>query len=677
MTTKRRKHRCPIFVLLLNTLLIASFTPSNAIARDFWIDANTSATGEGSQSHPFKTIQSAASLAQPGDTIHVKPGVYREHVMPERGGEAGRSIIYKSEKPHAAILKGSDVFAPAWRNEGRGLFSGPLEDRFFTDKDYIDGGNPYRIAYASDKKLPPVPYKSVQWTLGQVFVNGLPLRETSSREELAQTKNAWWFDPAANRILINLGDQSPQKHLVELTTRRGVFRPKHKGLGYIEVRGFVFEHCSNQFPSNFWTERRNAQSGMVGTRGGHHWIIADNIFRHAKTVGLTFGISGNSWSKEPIPYDNETPEEKDPPQSKVGFHQIERNIFEDNGAIGAMGFGNTGVRIRDNLFTRNNALANTSYETGGIKTHLVDDIHIEQNRFMNNECMGLWLDNTWKNARVNRNIFSGNRGKDIFFEMDDNTSKTAALVDCNIFLPGRPELIAAPKESGKSKPLWHPWSVSIYGHDADGIRIMHNLFVSDGYGLYFRKITERKGGAANIQVTGNIFCGGKMTAVCLPLENPPVAKNNDFQNNIYPTTSRPFVLTGWSHPKGWPTDRDAIARILTLWKSHGAIGKNPAEFPFGDSTKPPVGYALTLQQWQAITRYDRASRSVRIDCTFDPQRLKLTLSLPAEVARIDFPKETSLDIDFFGITLSTTSIPGPFQELNPGKNVITLSKALP
>lgn len=642
----------------------------NAPARDLWVDASAAAAGDGGAARPFRAIQQAALVAQAGDTVHVRPGVYRERVMPERGGEPGRPIIYISETPHAAIVKGSDVFAPAWRDDGRGLYSGELDERQLTDRDYVDGGNPYRIAYEWDKDrhtLPPHPFKSVQWTLGQVFVDSAPLRETSSREELTRTRDAWWFDAAVGRIMLNLGGGSPRGRLVELTVRRGVFRPKHKGLGFIEVRGFVFEHCANQFPAQFWALPRNAQSGMVGTRGGHHWVIANNVIRHAKSVGLTFGTSGGSGA-----FDNETPQERDPARQQVGYHLIENNVFSSNGAIGAMGNGHTGVIIRDNLFERNNALQNTAYETGGIKTHAAFDTRIEHNRFVDNDCMGIWLDNTWKNARVSRNLFLGNRGKDIFFEMDDNAAPTAALVDANIFLPSRPELIAAPKDA--AQPLaspWKPWSASIYGHDASGIRITRNLFASGGYGLYFRKITSRKGGAANLQATGNLFAGEKMTAVCLPLDNPPFVQNNQFNWNVYPASPHPFVLTGWSHPKGW-TDPDAVARILTLWKSNGAHGENPESFRFGDSTKPPAGYHLAPEQWRAVTGFDADSLNASIQITVDREHATLMLTLPPAVAAMKAPREAGLECDYFGRPFPATGPAGPFAELKPGRQQIML-----
>src|SRR5688572_1043280 len=43
----------------------------------------------GSESAPFRTIQQAANVAQPGDTVLVRGGTYRETVRPARSGNSG------------------------------------------------------------------------------------------------------------------------------------------------------------------------------------------------------------------------------------------------------------------------------------------------------------------------------------------------------------------------------------------------------------------------------------------------------------------------------------------------------------------------------------------------------------------------------------------------------------
>ena len=55
-------------------------------------------SGDGSKEKPFGTISEAAAIAQPGDTVHVAPGVYREYVSPANGGTEDARITYVSVK---------------------------------------------------------------------------------------------------------------------------------------------------------------------------------------------------------------------------------------------------------------------------------------------------------------------------------------------------------------------------------------------------------------------------------------------------------------------------------------------------------------------------------------------------------------------------------------------------
>lgn len=193
-------------------------------AADLWVDAAAAGGGDGSAARPWRTMQAAARVAAPGDTVRVRPGIYRERVMPARGGEPGRPIRYVSEVRHGAVVKGSDLWAPAWRDEGGALYSAELDEALFTDTNYVDGGNPYRIAYEWDKErnqLPPWPHRAVQWTLGQVFLDGRPVREASARAELGTALPAWWYDAAANRIMLALdgGGAGRRAHRVDDAAR--------------------------------------------------------------------------------------------------------------------------------------------------------------------------------------------------------------------------------------------------------------------------------------------------------------------------------------------------------------------------------------------------------------------------------------------------------------------------
>jgi len=67
-------------------------TSSSAEARNFVVAKTGSDTNTGDAAHPFLTIQHAANIAYPGDTITIRAGLYRERIDPceaERRRPAG------------------------------------------------------------------------------------------------------------------------------------------------------------------------------------------------------------------------------------------------------------------------------------------------------------------------------------------------------------------------------------------------------------------------------------------------------------------------------------------------------------------------------------------------------------------------------------------------------------
>ncbi len=90
-------------------------------ARDFHDDPALGHDSNDGATKPVKTIARGLKLAQPGDTVHLAPVVFKESaVFYQRFGEPGKPITLDG---HGATLEGSDPIDPAaWTEVAPGLF---------------------------------------------------------------------------------------------------------------------------------------------------------------------------------------------------------------------------------------------------------------------------------------------------------------------------------------------------------------------------------------------------------------------------------------------------------------------------------------------------------------------------------------------------------------------------
>lgn len=93
----------------------------------------------GSLESLFLTISKAAAVAQPGDTVTVHAGTYREWVQSARGGgDENSRIVYRAAAGEEVLVKGSEQIT-SWVHEGDGVWMVELPNRFFGDY------NPYAL----------------------------------------------------------------------------------------------------------------------------------------------------------------------------------------------------------------------------------------------------------------------------------------------------------------------------------------------------------------------------------------------------------------------------------------------------------------------------------------------------------------------------------------------------
>jgi hypothetical protein len=75
-------------------------------------------TNPGSEEKPFRTVQHAADVARPGDTVYVMAGKYDERIRVNIGGTEGKPVAFIARPRRSATVRGFDLEASYIRVEG-------------------------------------------------------------------------------------------------------------------------------------------------------------------------------------------------------------------------------------------------------------------------------------------------------------------------------------------------------------------------------------------------------------------------------------------------------------------------------------------------------------------------------------------------------------------------------
>ena len=471
----------------------------------------------------FTSVAAAAQAARAGDTVLVKPGVYRESVLVCADGTAEQPIVFKSERRHGAVVTGSEVWRNPWRPLAgeTGIQASEIETSWFRN----GLRNPY-LRWVSvnpnDPWIPARPHTNgvfnaqtrLKQTLGQIFVDGEPLSEATSLAMLREGPDTWMVSPDGREIWLHpsAAREPFADRKVEWTVRDRLFAADRRGRRHIVVDGFVFRHCANQAPF--------PQVGMVDTCAGEDWLVEHNEIAFSKTVGLAVGGQSFRGCKD-MP---DVP--KDQRGKRAGLrHLVRWNHVHDNGVSGIAGWNMRGCRIVNNLIERNHREVfgppEISWsEMGGIKLHGSDTL-IAGNVVRDNDGFGIWLDTNYEGSRITGNLVLNNAMAGIFFESDFGR----ATADHNI--------VAYSRGTDKRFP-----GDGIYSHNGSCVTVAHNLLVANaGAGVRFRVV--RRGdirgvppACATNRFFNNVFFDNSRGAIAYP-SRPDVVAGTEMDGNIY------------------------------------------------------------------------------------------------------------------------------------------------
>ena len=408
---------------------------------------------DGSETSPFLTINRAATVAQPGDTVVVHAGEYREWVQPQRGGLSDRRrITYQAAAGEHVVIKGSEPVT-GWTPAGGTVWTVTVPNSLF------GSFNPFAEEIDGDWIVYPE-QASARKHLGDVYLNGLSFYEVVSLADVSdpplrtevlddwtrtpdpvrnpqQTCYVWYAEvgPEETTVWANFQGADPNEELAEINVRRSVFYPIEHHLDYITVRGFEMAQAACP-----WTPPTADQPGLIGPNWAKGWIIEDNVIHDAKCSAVSLGKEASTghndatlrgdkpgyqyqlesvFSARQIGWDRE----------HIGSHVVRRNTIFDCGQNGIVGhLGCVFSTIEDNHIY-NIAVKREfyGYEIGGIKLHAAIDVVIRHNRI--HDCsLGTWLDWQTQGTRISRNLYYNNK-RDLFVEV----SHGPYLVEHNIF----------------------------------------------------------------------------------------------------------------------------------------------------------------------------------------------------------------------------------------------------
>lgn len=630
-----------------------SVTPTGIL----FVSPTGSDEGSGRESAPFRTITRAAELAQPGDIVHVKEGVYRERVAPPRGGTENYPIVYRAEPGKNVFLKGSDIWEPEWEAHPAhsDIFYATVDGGIFKDDFYWDDANPFQVPFTAtpfDRDGYAESYydsnstadSDLVYNLGQIFVNGERYQQQPFVDEVSQGPGRWSYDRTSKRIYVRFPNQNPEEHTVEITTRRTVFAPHRTGLGHIHLQGFIIEHAANQYPRDFWMRQEGAALGAVDTRFGHNWTIENNVVRYASGMGIQAGLL----SLDPQTNSIAEGAGRQSPNNHPGGIIIRNNHIVDNGGGGIIASSARQMLVEGNVILRNNALnfiGTKRWESAGVKVHNFIDSQIIDNYIGHNLAAGIWFDNRWQGVNVSRNVIVGNyynnesgrslpaRRQGIFLEKSLN-DWDAIVIDHNILLENR-----------------------FYGHNASGATFVHNLVANippSLPGLEMRHLNDPDSRSDKHTVRHNLFLNAaRIFEFPYPAEQGGPIRVSD---NVYgvDTGSRSFAPTRWfrvGHPNAATFYFQFLDPDLGV-KSPGipALTANDGH--------------LTLEEWRAFW----AHHGLEVDAG----------SLLTTGASVTYQEDNHrLNLDLAYDPESMDVVAGPFSELVSGQNEFTLWNGLP
>ncbi len=310
------------------------------------------------------TIGDAILQVQPGDTVLLHAGVYRESVTVEKSGTADQPITLRSAEGEYVVLTGADRLVD-WS-----VISGD-EAVYYTSW-------PHKfVAWTKSYTHPSDDYHRLIGRCEQVLINGYLLRQVLDRDTLC--RGTFYVDMDAQRLYVQPADNqdiAQGKAMVEASTRGQILSVQGS---HVVIKGMRFRYAANR-----------AQHGAVQL-AGDHIRVEDCVFEHTNSSGASF----------------------------TGQDIVASNCtFQHNGQLGfgasrAHRLRMTGCTVRNN----NTKGFDRGWEAGGDKICLTRAAVLEHCVFADNRGDGVWFDIGNEDCEVHNCLIMNNENAGIFYEI--------------------------------------------------------------------------------------------------------------------------------------------------------------------------------------------------------------------------------------------------------------------
>ncbi len=369
----------------------------------------------------YRTINEAANVAYPGDTIVVHEGIYRETVVFPRGGNNKSSrITLKAAEDEKVIITGSDVVkSNEWTPDSGWVYT------LVKDNTYFGDFNPF-----AEKWMSKGSRYSDYFSCGCVYINGNVLSQVFKKADVYTTSNSWFAEVSGDKTIISVNfaglNPTETNNSTEINVRKQCVTAAWNQ-GYITIDSLTVMHGCGPKTIDFWQSVAKPMCGAIATNGGYFWIIENCEAYQNRGVAIDYGNGSHMQ------------EIKNGGEPKLYGHHIIRDCnVHDNGTNGMMAYRGAYTEIYGCTLSNNNTL-----NTGLLSEAYIKDvssgfgIYIHNNYFFSDQDWAvypIWLDSECDGSRVSRNIIYCKGDGHGFTYTDSEVNHGWLLWDNNIFV---------------------------------------------------------------------------------------------------------------------------------------------------------------------------------------------------------------------------------------------------